>query len=112
MSWLGTFTHFPEESNSRPWYGHLTTLPISLPIESGACRWQQRSSSATAFPESVLNRTTGSSRRTRRFRERVISWSQAATYQALRTNMSDLSSVLELQKQEGKTQRRTDDVQP
>src|SRR6185503_45944 len=63
-------------------------LPISLPIESGACRWQQRSSSATGFPESVLKKTTGSSRMTRRLSERVISWSQAATYQALRTNIT------------------------
>src|ERR1041385_3918744 len=59
--------------------------PASLTIDSGACRWQQRSSSATGFPSSVLKRTTGSSRMMRRSMLRPISWSHAATYQALRT---------------------------
>src|SRR3954467_121175 len=56
-------------------------------MDSGAWRWQQRSSSATAFPSSVRYRTTGSSRMIRRSMLRPISWSHAATYQQLRTNI-------------------------
>src|SRR3954468_13691390 len=86
-SWLGIFTHLPDGSNLRPWYVHYTVLPSSLPIESGAWRWQQRSSSAIAFPSRVRYRTTGSSSMTRRTMLRPISWSHAATYQLLRTNI-------------------------
>src|SRR5258706_10931018 len=60
-------------------------LPTSLPIDSGAWRWQQRSSSATGVPSSRRNSSTGSSMMTRRRISRVTSWSQAATYHALRT---------------------------
>src|SRR5436190_15039070 len=63
--------------------------PTSLPIERGAWRWQQRSSSATALPSMVRKSTTGSSRMIRRSMLRPTSWSQAATYHALRTNMTD-----------------------
>ena len=67
------------------------------PRESGTCRWQQRSSSATGVPSSVRHRTTGSLRRVRpRGADRVTSFAQAAMYQAFRTKRdlpSDLSAV-------------------
>jgi hypothetical protein len=97
MSWLGIFTHFPEVSNSRPWYGHLTTLPISLPIDSGAA------GGSSGLPAQrrcrrPLGKEGPARREYPRLSVRVTSWSQAATYQALRTNMSDLFGFLSSQK--------------
>src|SRR5688572_30937867 len=65
-------------------------------MDNGACRWQQRSSSATGTPSSRRNSTTGWLSRMRRRRSRVTSWSQAATYHALRTNIGGLLAVAKL----------------
>src|SRR4051794_25265666 len=66
---------------------------VAWPSDSGAPRWQQRSSRAQISPRPFLKRTTGSLSSVRASGLSAISAHAAATYQALRTNMIALPAL-------------------
>lgn len=67
---------------------HRTQSPSRLPTESGAPRWQQRSSMATSVPSAVRYMRIGTPMMVRAKRPSpVTSFSQAATYQVFLMNM-------------------------
>ncbi len=86
--------HWPSESYFMPWYMHRMQSPSIRPSESGAPRWQQRSSNATYLPLDPLKMTTGLSRKVRAsFAPSFNSWSHAAAYQQFHKNISFASLI-------------------
>ena len=65
--------HLPDGSNFMPWYMQRMSSPSMRPIDSGAARWQQRSSSATTLPLSPRYSRIGLSRIVRASRVPSIS---------------------------------------